>query len=459
VRNVDEPKHSRQAVLQLLPQGTVLHKYVQWASAIHGSPPAFHLACAIAFLLHELDRRGLRLPKVADVGEYPLTALFLFCCSSATGKTSAINAIQDFSQACWSEAGLDLDPWIKPDGSIQGISHAVREHFDEDRNATSVIFYHQEASSLFAAREAVTELFCELVDGRTIQSQFRYQQKAKKQDANANKIVNPRVNGILATSEAQLAPHFRESHRLGGIFTRLLWLRPEFEQQDIWFAQDHEEADRGIAKMRTGLITHVVGWMALLEQMKAESGHNFTFTAEAHGELGRRVFDPFKAAYTNAHADDNMHGVRMRLLEKARVFAVLSAALRCSVQVETQDVIFAEGLVKMFLTHAHSMYALGAGEIYRLALRVEAVIRASRNHGTLRRELYRTCRVDKNTMDQALETLIDQGVIFIDHQDRERNGRFVHVDSQIGQEIVQKQEAEARTAHAVRELGVQPWRS
>jgi len=211
--------------------------------------------------------------------------------------------------------------------------------------------------------------------------------------------------------------------------------------------------------MRTGLITHTVGWMALLEQMKAETGPNFMFTAEAHAELGRRVFDPFKAAFQNAHADDNMHGVRMRLVEKARVFATLSAALRCSAFVEVPDVVFADALVKLFLGHAHSMYALGAGEIYRLALRAESIIKASKDEGVLRRELYRVIRVDKKTMDQALETLMDQGVIYIDHQDRERNGRFVHVDSTIGQMIVAKQEAETKAVLAVREMGAQPWRA
>lgn len=458
MRTVEDTKASRQAVLDLLPTGTVLHRYVQWASAIHGSPPVFHLACGIAFLLHELDRRNLRLPKVADVGDYPLTAIFLLCCQSGTGKTSAINAIQDFSRACWSDAGLDIDPWIEPDGSVQGISHAIKEQFDEDRNTTSAIFYHQEASSLFAARDSVTELFCKLVDGRTLQSQFRYQQKAKKQDPNANKIVNPRVSGILATSEAQLAPHFKEQHRLGGIFTRLLWIRPQFEQRDIWFAQDHTGADLSIAKMRTSLVTTTVGWMALLEQMKSEEGSKFVFSAEAHAELGRLVFDPFKAAYENAYCDDNMHGVRMRLLEKARAFAALGAAMRCSPEINTEDVVFASKLVKLFLSHTNAMAAIGAGETYRLAIRIEEIIRASGDRGSMRRELYNKIRVDKKLMDAALDTLTDAGSIFLDHEDRERNGRFVHIDSPAGQRIVEKQAEQDRITGEVRKLGRAAWR-
>ncbi len=458
VRTIEDPKASRQAVLDLLPTGTVLHRYVQWASAIHGSPPVFHLACAIAFLLHELDRRGLSLPKVADVGDYPLTAIFLLCCQSGTGKTSAINAVQDFSRACWADVGLDIDPWIEPDGSVQGISHAVKEQFDEERGTTSAIFYHQEASSLFAARDAVTELFCKLVDGRTLQSQFRYQQRAKKQDKNADKIVNPRLSGVLATSEAQLAPHFKEQHRLGGIFTRLLWIRPQFERQDIWFAQDHSGADNGIGKMRTSLITETAGWMASLEQMKAEWGTRFAFTPEAHAELGRLVFVPFKEAYDNAYLDDNMHGVRMRLLEKARVFATLGAAMRCSTSVETEDVVFASKLVKLFLSHTHAMGAIGAGETYRLAMRIENIIRAAKDKGTLRRELYNTTRVDKKFMDAALDTLLDAGTIFIDHEDRERNGRFVHIDSPAGQRIVEKKAEQDKITATLREMGNPSWR-
>lgn len=457
VQNVDETGQTRQAILELLPNGSPLHRYVQWACAAHGSPAIYHVGCALSLLLYELTWRGFRLPKVVDEGEYALTAQFLLIGGSATGKTTSFNMMQDFARSVWAATATrpELDPWLELEGSIEGITSAIQERYDERLDSTPVILFDSEISKVFARREPLTELLCKLADGRTIQSNFRGKQR-KVRDPNADRIVNPRCCGIFCTTEAQLAPHFKDSHRMGGSFPRLIWLRPDFTRADIWLAQDHLGA-RSLSATRQAAIHDWSGWLVELELAAAEQGRKFEFTAEAHAVLSNELFSPFANEFTTVETDDNMHAVKMRLLEKARAFAVLSAAMRFSLRVLPDDVMFAAQLVRLLLS-MHTLTTvirdLGSSDDYRVSKRLETLIRATGDEGSLRRELYGRTRLSKKAMDDGLAHLIDREVVFVDNTRPGRTGRYVHIDSPLGQQMQKiAREQEAEEAELAQTLG------
>lgn len=445
-KTVDETRQHRQAILDLLPSSSPLHRYVQWACSAHGSPPVYHVACALVQLFYELTRRGFRLPKVVDDGEYPLTVQFLLLGGSHTGKGTALDAIQDFAATVWKRTQVpEVDPWIELEGSIEGITQAIQDRYIEKHDSTPAVLYDKEISKVFARREPLTELLCKLADGRTIQSNYRGKQR-KSQSAKANMLVNPRVSALYCTTEPQLAPHFKDSHRMGGLFPRLIWLKPVFGKGDIWLSQDHVGATP-LGSVRTQAATEWASWLVQLEMVSRELGKRFSCSAEAHAVLHNELFVPFAAEYHATETDDNMHAVKMRLLEKARVFAALHAAMHYRVHLEPEDMFFAVRLAKYFLTmitSEDSVRDLGANDSFRISKRIELAIKQTGNEGMLRRELYSTLRLDKRTLDDALAQLIDSESVFVDNTDPLRSGRYIHISSPLGQEIVTIARAQAR---------------
>ncbi len=440
---------------------------MQWACSAHGSPPIYHLGCSLALLLYELTWRGFRLPKVVDEGEYPLTAQFLLLGSSSTGKTTAFNSMQDFANAVWTQTSTkpEVDPWVELEGSMEGISSAIQDRYIERTDNTPVVLFDPEISKVFARREPLTDLLCKLADGRTIQSNYRGKQ-GKKRNVNADRIVNPRISALYCTTEAQLAPHFKDSHRMGGMFPRLIWLRPDFTKRDIWLSQDHMGA-KPLGAIREDAIFGWSQWIVELEIAASEQGRRFEFTPEAHGVLNNELFQPIIDQFEPDSIDDNMHAVRVRLLEKARVFAALHAAMRYELRVLPEDVHFAANLVRLLLsmlTLDSPVRDLGAHDDFRAAKRVERVILDAGDTGMLRRELYIRLRVSKKVLDEALEQLIDQESIFLDNAMTQRTGRYLHSDSPLGREmraIAAKQlEEEAELAATLKSTGVTrvPWR-
>jgi hypothetical protein len=368
----------------------------------------------------------------------------------------------DFTRAVWAYASTrpEVDPWLELEGSIEGITAALQDHFDEQRDHTPAILFDNEISRLFARREPVPEFLCKLADGRTIQSNLRGKQRKKARDPNADQLVNPRCCGIFCTTEAQLAPHFKDSHRMGGIFPRMIWLRPAFTQDDIWFAQDHVGA-RSLGRTREDAVAAWAGWAVELELAAAEQGRSFEFTAEAHATLTNELFTPFAREFSEVSVEENMHAVKMRLLEKARVFAVLSAAMRLSLRVLPVDVHFAAKLVRLFLGSleaAPSVRNLGASvDAHQIARKLEVFLRAAGDEGLMRREMYKHIMVSKKTLDETLAMLVDREVIFLDNTRPDRAGRYVHISSPLGQEMQRvAQEQALEEAELAKALGREP---
>lgn len=445
-RTVTPKRGSSQAIFDILPDGCALRKYVEWATAAYGSPPVYHLASILTVAAFELERRGFYLRRVSDGGKFPLTLWFFFVGDSGTGKSTAINAVQDFATDAWQEGSQEFpEPWLEPDGSIQGIVVALQSFYERGLNTTPCLMYHHEAAQIFNTRESIGEQLCKISDGRTFQSNYRRNQNRKGEDSNADRVINPRVSLLMASTEAQLAPHFRDHHRSGGLFTRVIWLRPTFEKADVQFSQEFRGA-ASLQAQRGEALVSMVQWFAQLSLLQADS-KAFEFTQAAHEYLERKLFFPFREQFEPG-ANDNMHGVRMRLVEKSRVLAVLLAATRGSCKVEVEDVTRTVDLIQLLLEHAKKMSHFGAGEIFRHVLRVEGIIKGAGERGVFRKSIYSQLRVEKRVMDNIFDTLTDAGKVY---QDFEQGGVYVHETTEAGRGARDRHSEREKTEHELAE--------
>ncbi len=447
------PETRQPELAGIFPANSPIARYLAWTTAAHGSPLEYNVAVAVTSGVHELARRGFRLPKVVDVGDYPLAVWIVLLGESATGKSTALNAGQDFLRHCWESAGIGVepDPWIEPEGSVQGLVSVLQEHYDEQRSTTVGLLYHNEFSTMLQTREAVGELICKLSDGRTLELNFLNRKKAK--EPNADRLINPRVSALLCTTESQLLAHFKKAHRFGGLFTRLIWEVPTFTREHIRLSQDHEGGQSARA-LRDDAVDAMIGWFANLSILGSEEGYDFTFSPEAHALLEAQLFEPWREAYVSRVSDENMHGVRMRLVEKARVFAALHASWRGHLKINTLDVEFAVKLAQHYHQQVSSVAHFGTSERHQQIQKAEAMVRSCGDIGCYRRDLYKLLKIDKKDLDTIVETLVDTGLVFHDWR-KESAGKLIHAHTEAGAKA--REHHEAKVA-AKAQAGEQPWR-
>lgn len=437
-----DPLVAGQELFDVFPQDSAPRKYLQWSRKAFGSPHIYHLASILVCLAHELDYRGFYLTRGIDGGRLPITLWFLLLGGSASGKSTVIEATQDFWREAWKLASLHRpDPWVEPEGSPQGLVAALQELYNHTEDRTSAIFVQTEGAKVFNTREAIAEMLCKIYDGRTFHVNYRHNQKRK-----SDRVRSPHVSLLMASTEEQLAPYFKDQHRNGGIFTRFCWLNPRFTRKDIRMADDFTGATRLVQERREALEAAVF-WFAQLSQLRKvrQVDPGFALTRQAHLKLQQDLFKPFRDAFEEGDTD-NMHGVRMRLLEKAKVLAAILASVRGTMHIGEEDVENAIFLTKILLAHTQATANFGSDDVHRHALKLEQVIRATGDKGLGRRDFYRYIRINKKMMDQVVETLQDRGKIYQLH-DRHRTGLFVHASSRTGKEIVKRQE-ERRTAES-----------
>ena len=457
LQKLADPLAAGQELFDVFPDNSAPYLYLRWAQKAYGSPHIYHLASILVCLAHELDARGFHLTRSFDGSQIPLTLWFMLLGGSGSGKSTIAAATKRYWADAWHQASVHrADPWIEPEGSVQGIVVALQELYDSATDRTSAIFTHTEAAKVFNTREAVGETLCKIYDGETFQANYRRNQTKKGSNPHADRVRNPHVSLLMMSTEEQLVPHFKESHRSGGIFTRFCWIRPKFTASDIWLPADHIGTS-DLKDERQGAIDALTRWFAELSQMAAwkpdEKG--FRFTETAHEKLRVELFEPFKQAFEEGDSD-NMHGVRMRLIEKARVLAAIFAALRGTTIIDQEDLTKAIFLIEIFLAHTQHAASFSSDEIYRYALKLEAVVKSAGEKGIGRRAFYRHLRVNSRTLDQVLATLLDRGNVF-ESFDRSRAGAYVHITTKTGQDLFKRHEADRISDEANQGRNRRPW--
>lgn len=444
-----DPSDDSQA-LRTLPPETPLADYLAWTNAVHASPPIYHVACALTFCAYTLCRRGFGIETLFE-RTHP-TLQFVMLGASGCGKSTAIKLGRDFADDVWREASITLaNPRVQPAGSIPGILGALQPLYDRRHNITPAWLIHDEVAQLFNSREPIAELLCQLTDGRTIEHRTKTAQRQRNSDE-LEKLINPRVAALFASTEAQLAPHFKESHRSGGVFARMLWIRPPLLSHHNYQEPATVEFLEHVRTLRQRAVGSFAQWEGLLSLVDAEDGTTFSFEPEAEAAL--HAFREELKRKSDTH--DGLQGQRNRASDRARVIAAIFAAQRGRLTIPLEHVERAIALLQLLLRYAGDTLEseeLAGDSLERLCTRVEGVVRKAGERGLRRGKIYTKVRLSKDSLDRVLETLKDRERVFADTRNPNEPGVLVHSATEAGKRLLQhRQERDARAA-AFKALG------
>jgi hypothetical protein len=389
-----------------------------WACQQHGAPPVYHFVSALAVACQELARHGFTLAT----GQ-PMSIWFALIGDSASGKSAAIDMVDDFVHTVWEDAPAPvIDPWVEVSGSIAGILSAVQEHYSADRGTTVCMLYAQELSGVFATREAIPEFLCSLADGRTIQRNLRELQQRAPGGARPrgrppvvaggrpDRVFLPTTCGLFATVERRLSEVFTEGMQYGGLFSRLWWVKPPFDPSMVRL--------RGPTDFAAERAAAAAQWVTWLVGLQLHEGRQVTFGEAAWALLQDELFKP---NMERCQADDPLNATRIRVVDKAQVFAAVFALMAGRTTVEYMDMHRAVMLAKRLLGYARDMQDLGSSDLLRSTSRALRHITACGEKGASRRELYRALHREKRIVDLVIETLVDRGEVLEDRSQRTPN--------------------------------------
>ena len=235
------------------------------------------------------------------------------------------------------------------------------------------------------------------------------------------KSLNPRVSGLFATTEQTLAPYFGEAQRSGGIFSRVWWIKADFEKDMLRFSDSDSETEYWEA------IDAWTGWFAM---MGTHEDKTIAMSPEADQLLKETLFAD---AVKHSHSADDLNPVRIRIVEKARVLAAIFAVMGGRTTVSGADMEHAVSLGRILLSHSRSVTMLGAPETARMVIKAEKLIQAAGRTGMTRRQLYPRLRCDKKHMDIVLETLADKQTVREDKSGQ--HPHYVHIEHLSAEEV------------------------
>jgi len=393
--------------------------YLDWAHELTHAPPIAHLVSILPLLSYELTRRGFTLPAFDDT----LTLWFGMVAPPASAKTSAMYWAQDFSSDLYeSMIGADLAPrpWVTLEGSMQGVLHTMADRGDDSTQITSGILFHPEASKVFLHEDAPATL-CSVYDGRDIDRNFRYLQKAKQ--AGENPIITiraPRFSALLTTTKASLKPVVRRDVLEGGLFSRILWFVEAVKPEELMPQPLRNDAKRQwtLGRWQQWFRT-MDGWQArgLSTQILLDGG--------AMQFLHEQLFNRLRPHMASETLEA---GIATRALAHATRLAAIYAANRLSIYapdegkpqlvVTQDDLLRASNLVWRSVQAA---FELG-GQISALKLDrdqkrkvLEKAIMNAGPQGLPRSSLYKLFggHVDKPQLDLLLQELEESDLVVI----------------------------------------------
>lgn len=410
-----------------IPSGGPLDAYMRWAVPQYGAPPLYHLAVGLTCAVHELARRGFYLDGSSRV---PMLVWSALVGPSGNGKSGAIRMGKDFLQSLWEESSNvpRVDPWVQLDGSLAGIFSSLQDFHDASRGTTVAMLYEEEFSSVLASRDAVAEFLCRLHDGYTQQKNLRELQRGNRNQARQDRIIEPRVSALLASTEVSLAPHFTEAMRRGGLFSRMWWVCPDPTAKSTATAIP--------AHLEGPYTAAVDSWLGWLVQLSMFETRGLRIGEDALKLWTEELYAALNQQGDGLGDDDAKRGLLLRTLERTKLFAVVFASLAGRSIAAPEDMQAALAVRGLMMAGSSRLQLLGANQDVRGAERVRRVIAEFGEHGRNRRELYQM-HLSKRDLDAALDHLLDAQSIVED-----RSGgrvRYYAVETERGSELAKRQ--------------------
>lgn len=399
-------------IARCYPDWGPIHQWMWWASETTHAPPQFLLGAILPCLAYLAARRGYRIGPMARPPS-------LWTCAvgpSGTAKSTALIRAADFLRDhlhATSAADEEHLPFVETEGSLPGIFEALAGLYDPERDATLAILYDEEFTRLIDRREAVAEILQKMADNRPVVRQLRQYQQAKAKGQKVHdRLINPVISAMFATTTKALGSVFSERVYEGGLFSRICWVTGQLVAKDIELEENPRETQR------RAVLDAWTQWTLYLD------GVDHRRWIETDGDMSAarliQLPEPVKDALTNelfeplrAHFDDDgrLNSLVLRALGQAQVVAGLYAMSRGRLTVHLEDVDEATSWLHYLFTSAQSLdgrVAVSRG--YQLQQDVLSAIEAAGADGISKSRLYRL-RLTKQELDEALGALLDREAI------------------------------------------------
>lgn len=411
-------------VRAMLPEGGILVDYVEWASEQSFTPPILHLGSILPVWAYELTT-GLagsptpwELPWRGTQG-----AVQTFCIAPpAVGKSTGLRAAQAFHEELRERylAGV-VDPinrspaWIQAEGSVQGLLEAVHDMYDDEREVSPAIFFHEEMSSLLDKGTQVIDALMQLFDPipRVERHLREYRKMRQGGVAPPSSILRPAVSGVFCSTPSGLQRTLTAAHFEGGLVSRALFFAgeaPTVEEDDydaFLFGEIQTTRDReGVLRRWTHLATHLTG-------LRARGGARMAPWQPKCKEILRPLIEKWHQASSTKEVVQAAE--LKRGINKIQTLASMYALSRGSHEVAPGDVLAASRVVE----HSQSVVehlgqSTAEDPVYRISERARAAVFAAGPEGISRYVLNRKhLRISSQMFDQVLDLLKESGEFYI----------------------------------------------
>jgi hypothetical protein len=380
-----------------IPASGIIEPYLRWVRKTTHAPGWFHLGSILPTIAYEAARRGYTIMP----GKRPVRALVGLVGTSGCGKSTATSRAKHFTRDFFAARGLgNVKPYVSLIGSMAGVVEVLAEKRIEQLGITPAILEIDEYTQALAYSE-FADMVNLLYDGEDFVRNLRRLQDAEKNGITANAtIVQPRLQGLFASTPAALERVVQPHQLEGGLFSRVLWIRAKPAR--LAFRGDDDTHD----ELRNAVLSYWVQWVRHLDVlgMRVEPHERvITVSDAALDAIEARIWPRYESG---ALAEGRMGSFYLRLVEHARLVCALYAFSRGVLVADAADAHAATTLIEQAEVSIEGLAArLAVREHYKDVQAILEAIEAAGEEGVRRRDLYRRFGINSAVLDQVLATL------------------------------------------------------
>jgi len=405
------------ALAACVPESGPLHRYLSWAIKTTDADPLFHIASILPCWAHECCVQGFRIDRANEL--VPKIWTFTVGAPASSKSTAIRRALGVYRQHVIRAGGLD--PLVQAEGSVPGLFEALAERWDPDLGITPGVVYRDEAARLLDTRDSVADMLCNIIDGDEVKRHLRGARAANRENAGsvADTLRNPTYSGLLATTFARLREVTKTTYLEGGLYSRFLWfVGPARPGTQLLTVDPHLDEQAEVVQAWANWARWPLGLGALAEDLTVDVPKVAVDLLEA------TLFSDLQSGVTAGN--DRLNAMRKRALTQAILVAGLYALNHRRLTVEVDDMARAIRLVRLCLSGYERIDpTLAADPIMVSADVAFHAIAGAGDLGLPKSKLYPILRAPKVLIDQALDTLVDEGSVELVPPPEGKRGRPV----------------------------------